>query len=117
MTRCSQGRARRGRRLGFLYFRMAHFVGYKAKWRRTRIAAFVVFSEFRNASYADRYTIFIFREKLLRERLCYSACLLFSDQEGGLRGNYIEPSEEVGFRNFAASLMGHAIAYAKLPDR
>ena len=76
---------------------------------------FVVFPEFRNASYADRYTIFC--EKLLRERLYDSACLLLSDQEGGLQGNYVEPSEEVGFRNFAASLMGHAIAYAKLRDR
>ena len=76
---------------------------------------FPVFPEFRDASYANRYTIFC--EKLLHERLYDSACLLLSDKEGGLRGDYIEPSEEVGFRNFAASLMGHAMAYAKLRNR
>lgn len=71
-----------------------------------------VFPEFRNSSYADRYRILC--EKLVRERLYDAACLLLSDKKGGLRGAYGEPSEEVGFRNFATSLTAHAMAFARL---
>ena len=79
---------------------------------RVKEPHFEVFSEFRDSSYADRYRIFC--QKLVRERLYDAACLLLSDQEGGLRGEYCEPSEEVGFRNFATSLMAHAMAFAKM---
>lgn len=79
---------------------------------RVKEPHFEVFSEFRDCSYADRYRIFC--QKLVRERLYDAACLLLSDQEGGLRGEYSEPSEEVGFRNFATSLMAHAMAFAKM---
>lgn len=79
---------------------------------RVKEPHFEVFSEFRESSYADRYRIFC--QKLVRERLYDAACLLLSDQEGGLRGEYSEPSEEVGFRNFATSLMAHAMAFAKM---
>ena len=72
---------------------------------------FPVFSEFRNSSYADRYRIFC--EKLIRERLYDAACLILSEKKTGLRGNYGEPSEEIGFRNFAASLPAHAMAFVK----
>lgn len=72
---------------------------------------FHVFPEFRGASYAKRYEIL--PTKLVRERLYDGACLLLSDRIGGLRGAYSEPVAELGFANFASSLMAHAIAFAK----
>ncbi len=73
---------------------------------------FPVFPEFRKASYEKRYCIFC--QKLIRERLYDAACVLLSDEKGGLEGKYREPLPEIGFRNFAASLMGHAMAFAKM---
>jgi len=69
------------------------------------------FSEFQNTSYADRYRILC--QKLVRERLYDATCLILSDAKGGLRGEYSEPSTEIGFRNFAASLTAHAMAFAR----
>ena len=66
---------------------------------------FTVFKEFRNTSYAKRYELFC--KRLVRERLYDAACFLMSDEETGLLGQYREPSEEIGFRNFAGSLIGH----------
>jgi len=75
---------------------------------------FPIFPEFRHSSYADRYCILC--EKLVRERLYDAACLILSDQKGGLRGEYSEPSAEVGFRKFATSLTAHALAFSKLRE-
>ena len=72
---------------------------------------FSVFPEFRESSYAERYRLFC--QKLVRERLYDAACLILSEEKSGLRGEYTEPSEEISFRNFAASLTAHAIAFAK----
>ncbi len=72
---------------------------------------FEVFSEFRNASYAQRYEILL--TKLVRERLYDAACFLLSASSAGLKGHYREPAPELSFRNFAASLLGHAIAIGK----
>jgi hypothetical protein len=72
---------------------------------------FKVLKEFREASYAIRYEIFL--TKLVRERLYSAACLLLSSKDGGIRGAYAEPSEELSFRNFATSLLAHACAYMK----
>lgn len=73
---------------------------------------FNVFEEFRDASYAMRYELFC--QKLVRERLYDAACFLLSDRGGGLKGKYREPSAELSFQNFAASLTGRMVAYAKL---
>jgi hypothetical protein len=73
---------------------------------------FPVFPEFRESSYEQRYCIFC--QKLIRERLYDAACVLLSDGKGGLEGKYREPLPEIGFRNFAVSLMGHATAFAKM---
>jgi hypothetical protein len=73
---------------------------------------FKVFEEFRDSSYAKRYELFC--QKLVRERLYDAACFLLSDRRGGMRGRYQEPSVELGFENFAASLTGRTSAYAKL---
>jgi Restriction endonuclease XhoI len=69
------------------------------------------FPEFQNTSYANRYRILC--QKLVRERLYDATCLILSDAKGGLRGEYSEPSVEIGFRNFAASLTAHAMAFAR----
>ncbi|HEY1599152.1 MAG TPA: PaeR7I family type II restriction endonuclease [Pirellulales bacterium] len=72
---------------------------------------FNVFAEFRDASYAKRYEIFLTR--LLRERLYDGACLLLTPRRGGERGKFTSPSKELSFANFAAGLSAHAIAYAE----
>lgn len=73
---------------------------------------FPVFEEFRGASYAKRYEILLTR--LVRERLYDSACLLMSDAKRGSRGSFNEPSPELAFAPFVASLAGHALALTKL---
>jgi hypothetical protein len=78
---------------------------------KVREPHFKVFREFQNASYAKRYEIFL--TKLLRERLYDGACLLMTPRDGGSRGKFTSPSDELGFRNFAAGLSAHAIAFAK----
>ncbi len=75
---------------------------------------FKVFPEFKKASYVKRYELFC--ERLVRERLYDATCLLLSDRDGGLRGKYSEPNQEINFQNFATSLSAHAIAYAKMRD-
>ena len=75
---------------------------------------FEVFEELKEASYARRYEVFC--ERLLRERLYDAACLLLSDRNEGLSGRYSEPDPEIGFRNFAASLSAHAIAFVKMRE-
>lgn len=71
---------------------------------------FPVFEEFRHASYIERYGILC--TKLVRERLYSAACLIVSDKDGGLRGQYHEPLPELSFTNFVGSLRAHAIGYA-----
>lgn len=73
---------------------------------------FRVLEEFRGASYAKRYELFC--QKLVRERLYDAACFLMSDKVGGPKGRFKEPSSELSFGNFVASLTGRAVAYAKL---
>lgn len=73
---------------------------------------FPVFEEFRGASYAKRYEILL--NRLVRERLYDSACLLMSDAVTGPKGGFTEPSAELSFQNFVASLTGHALALTKL---
>jgi hypothetical protein len=78
---------------------------------RVKQPHFKVFCEFTNASYAKRYEILL--TKLLRERLYDGACLLLTPRDGGIQGKFKSPCDELSFKNFAAGLTGHAIAYAK----
>jgi hypothetical protein len=64
---------------------------------------FKVFPEFKDASYAKRYEILL--TKLVRERLYDSACFLLSDRKNGHKGRYKEPSAELNFEKFMASLL------------
>ena len=75
---------------------------------------FGVREEFRGASYAKRYELFC--QKLVRERLYDAACFMMSDRVGGPRGRFKEPSSELCFANFVASLTGRAMAFAKMRD-
>jgi hypothetical protein len=66
----------------------------------------------RGVSYAKRYEILIM--KLVRERLYEAGCLLLSNRTDGLTGAHTEPNPELGFHQFAESLMARAIAYARM---
>lgn len=72
---------------------------------------FEVFPEFKAASYANRYELLL--TKLVRERLYDAACFLMSDSQQGALGEYKEPTLELGFENFAASLIAKAVAAAR----
>jgi hypothetical protein len=78
---------------------------------RAREPHFKVFPEFKSASYAKRYEVLL--TKLVRERLYDAACFLMSSATEGARGVYREPSPELSFENFIASLLAKAIAVAK----
>jgi hypothetical protein len=78
---------------------------------KVRQSHYKVFDEFVGASYARRYEILL--TKLLRERLYDGTCLLLTAREGGAKGRFSSPNEELSFKNFAAGLTAHAIAYAK----
>jgi len=72
---------------------------------------FKVFPEFINSSYAKRYELFC--ERLVRERLYNSACLIMTNHESGLKGKYTEPSEELTFKFFVKSLIAHSATFSK----
>ncbi len=78
---------------------------------KVREPHFEVFEEFRGASYARRYEILL--TKLLRERLYDGTCLMLSERTKGAKGAFREPAEELNFKSFAGSLLGHAIAAVK----
>ena len=69
---------------------------------------FPVFDEFRGASYALRSELSL--RKLVRERCYTSASLLMSKSKGGARGTYREPAKDLGFEQFAKSLVAHVKA-------
>jgi hypothetical protein len=75
---------------------------------RAREPHFRVFDEFRNASYAQRYELLL--TKMMRERLYDSACLLLAAGEPARCGDFREPSAELRFEHFIASLLAKAIA-------
>lgn len=79
---------------------------------RVKEPHFEVFPEFREASYAKRYELLLI--KLVRSRLYDAACFLMSSREAGLAGDYREPNVELSFRTFVTSLLGRAIAVAKM---
>lgn len=81
----------------------------------TKDSHFPVFPEFKNSSYAKRYELLCHR--LVRERLYDAACLLMSNEEQGMKGQYSEPSSEIGFTPFITSLTAKAIAYAQMKKK
>jgi hypothetical protein len=64
----------------------------------------IIWYKIANAAYEVLLT------KLVRERLYDAACLILSDSKTGAQGVYHEPSAELCFRSFAASLIARAVA-------
>lgn len=85
----------------------------KSSTQTVRIAEphFPVFEEWRGSSYSDRCEKLC--KRLVRERLYQAAAFLVSDRETGPSGNYKEPSQELCFSNFVASLVAHATAFTR----
>ncbi len=75
---------------------------------------FPVFEEYENISYSKRYELFC--ERLMRERMYDSTCLILSDKVAGLKGQFREPNPDFSFATFATSLCAHARAFAELRE-
>lgn len=84
---------------------------------------FKIRPEFRDASYEDthksvsyamRYELFC--RKLVLERLYTSACLILTDRDSGLRGEYREPATDLRFSDYVASLIGKLAEYRKAKE-
>lgn len=73
---------------------------------------FAVFPEFNGASYMKRYEVLC--RKLVLERLYDSAAFLASPAGKGAKGDYVEPSTDLGMRQFAASLVARMAQHAIL---
>ncbi|MDP2690447.1 MAG: PaeR7I family type II restriction endonuclease [Deltaproteobacteria bacterium] len=68
-------------------------------------------NKYKKVSYQRRYEIFC--ERLIREQLYDSTCLILANEPNGVKGIYREPNPEFSFRRFAESMQAKAIAYAK----
>lgn len=97
--------------LGYLMMLEDHPKSIRA-CKPKKLPHYSIRKEFQGASYQRRYEIFC--ERLVRERLYDAACFLTSSAKAGRNGKYSEPIEELGIRNFAASLSARAGAFAKL---
>jgi len=97
--------------LGYLFMLEEHDDSLKAT-KRINLAPFEVDEAFQLRSYAKRYELVC--ERLVRERLYDAACFFTSNAKNGRLGNYVQPNEELGIRNFAISLHARAAAFAKL---
>jgi Restriction endonuclease XhoI len=62
---------------------------------------------FKNASYSKRYEILC--RRLVLERLYSSACLLLATNAKAT--TITEPSEDLSFQRFVASLRGHVVTF------
>ncbi len=78
---------------------------------KTQEPHYPVFPEFKAASYAKRYELFL--TKLLRERLYDGACLLLTKQADARTGRFTSPTDELSFATFASGLVARAIAYSR----
>ncbi len=76
---------------------------------------FAVFPEFQDASYCRRYELLL--THCVRERMYDSACFLMSESSKGIRGAFREPTPELAFDQFAASLLGRVFTYLKTTER
>ena len=69
---------------------------------------FPVFTEFQGASYLDRYDLLC--QKLVKEGLYTSACLLASPRDAVTTGEFSELSHMTSLKTFVTSLAGHIAA-------
>ena len=70
---------------------------------------FKVFPEFIGSSYAKRYELFC--RKLVRERHYSAAAFITSQNDSGLRGEFLEPANDLTMKIFARTLSAHISAY------
>jgi hypothetical protein len=70
---------------------------------------FKVFPEFSTASYARRYELLL--RKLTHEKLYDAATFLTSTENGGVRGDFAEPAEDLTMKRLLASFAGHVAGY------
>ncbi|MFZ0887914.1 MAG: PaeR7I family type II restriction endonuclease [Candidatus Binataceae bacterium] len=70
---------------------------------------FPVFPEFKGASYAKRYELLL--RKLILERDYDGAALLLTTAKRGVKGNCLEPAEDLSMKRLLAGLAGHVAAY------
>lgn len=97
--------------LGYLFMLEEHPASLRPT-KRVELQPFGVDSAFQELSYAGRYEKVC--QRLVRERLYDAACFFTSTQDGGSKGRYRQPNEELSIRNFAVSLHAKATAFAKL---
>lgn len=71
---------------------------------------FPIFNEFLSASYLNRYDLLC--QKLVREGLYSSACLLASPREAATTGEFSEISPMTSLKTFVTSLAGHIASEA-----
>lgn len=70
---------------------------------------FDVFPDFYGASYGRRYEELL--RRLARERLYDSAALVLATAEGGPRGEFTQPAEDLTMRKLLGALAGHAAGF------
>ncbi len=73
---------------------------------------FPLFPEFRDASYAERYSILC--KKLMAERLYTAATIILSPRTASKSGEYSEMSDMTGLKSFITTLAGHIAAEAAM---
>lgn len=66
---------------------------------------FPIFKEFQGASYLKRYDLLC--QRLMKEQLYTTACVLASPRDAASSGKFSELSEMTGLKNFVTSLAGH----------
>jgi hypothetical protein len=71
---------------------------------------FPVFPEFQGASYLKRYDILC--QRLIKEQLYTTACLIASSRDAVNTGAYSDLSEMTGFKTFITSFAGHIATQA-----
>lgn len=97
--------------LGYLFMLEEHPASLRPT-KKIDLQPFGVDAAFQELSYAERYRKVC--QRLVRERLYDAACFFTSTAEGGLRGRYRQPDEELSIQNFAVSLHSRAAAFACL---
>jgi hypothetical protein len=80
--------------------------------KRISLRPYSLEEAFQERSYAKRYELVC--ERLVRDRLYDAACFVTSDADTGRRGEYREPSDELGIRAFAISLHARVAAFARM---
>ena len=97
--------------LGYM-FMLQETVGSTSPTRRVELSPFSVDLEFQTRSYAKRYELVC--ERLLREKLYDATCFFTSNSVTGVKGDYVQPNEELSIVKFARSLYGCASAFAQI---